>query len=96
MPLDPQEIQQILDTCSAALAGHSSEMQGAVLADLLSMWLAGHRVMNDPEATFKLREELLDAHMKAVVQLLRPNDEILNERYKTMMHPVPSPKDKPN
>lgn len=81
MPIDREEAAKILDACSQALAGHSSELQGAALADLLSMWLAGHRVWNDPKATFKLREELLNLHIKAVVQLLPANEAIINERY---------------
>jgi len=93
MPIDPKEAAEILDACSKALKGASSELHGAVLADLLSMWLAAHRVVNDLEATYKLREKLLDEHIKAVVQLLRPNDEILNERYKAQQERT---KDKPN
>jgi len=93
MSIDPKEAAEILNACSKAFDGHSSELQGAVLADLLSMWLAAHRVVNDPEATYRLREGLLDQHIKAVVELLRPNDEILNARYKARQERM---KDKPN
>ena len=33
------------------LKGHPPEMQGCVLADLLAIWLAGHHVAGDEDAT---------------------------------------------
>jgi hypothetical protein len=34
-------------------------VQGIILADLLAIWLAGHQVEGDPQATTKIRGELL-------------------------------------
>jgi hypothetical protein len=81
MAIDREEAAMILDACSKALTGHSSELQGAVLADLLAMWLAGHQCWGDAKATFKLREELLNAHIKEVVRQLPINERILMEKY---------------
>ena len=44
------------------LKGHPPEMQGAVLADLLAIWLAGHHVAGDEDATRMMRAELLAMH----------------------------------
>lgn len=35
------EIQAIVSAIKEHLAGHAREVQGAVLADLLAMWLSG-------------------------------------------------------
>lgn len=51
------------EQCCRVLAGHPPEVQGAVLADLLATWLAGH---NPPE----LREDLLRLHLRTVRQML--------------------------
>jgi hypothetical protein len=55
------------------LAGKRPEIQGAALADLLAIYLAGHRVEGDPAATNRLREELLAMHVEQVRQLIEPN-----------------------
>lgn len=59
------------------LAGHASEVQGAVLADCLAMWLAGHHVEGDGEATRKLRAELLAMHCFEVGKLMTINARIM-------------------
>lgn len=57
------------------LAGRPPEVQGAVLADLLSMWLAGH--YRGGEA---LLERLLEHHVAAVKMILPVQIKILQER----------------
>jgi hypothetical protein len=52
------------------LAGFPSEIQGAVLADLLSLWLAGHLVPGNREETDSLRAFLLNQHIDAVRSLI--------------------------
>jgi hypothetical protein len=47
------------------LAGRHPGEQGAILADLLAIWLAGH--------PFELREALLDNHVERVRDLIPPN-----------------------
>ena len=51
------------------LAGAGGPVQGAVLAELLAMWLAGHVNLHDP-ADNKLREELLAEHLRHVRALV--------------------------
>jgi hypothetical protein len=52
-------------------------MQGAVLAELLALWLAGHQLVGDEEETAALRERLLLWHMDAVRQLTIVNARII-------------------
>ena len=51
------------------LKRHPPEMQGAVLADLLAIWLAGHHVAGDEDATRVMRAELLAVHCAQVREL---------------------------
>jgi hypothetical protein len=66
-------VEQIRPVLFPLLAGHPPEIQGAVLADLTAIWLAGHVQRDDPELTAKLREALLDLHITAVRELLPIN-----------------------
>ena len=51
------------------LRGLGSDVQGAVLADLLSLWLAGH-MSDNPEATEILRNVVLNEHIECVRDLI--------------------------
>jgi hypothetical protein len=55
------------------LAGKDPSVQGAVLADLLAMWLAGHVQLGDPEATKRIREQALETHIVGVKTLIDIN-----------------------
>ena len=61
------------------LEGHGPDVQGAVLADLLSLWLAGQIVLDDNggidrEQTVKMREDMLALHIEHV-RLMLPSSE---------------------
>jgi hypothetical protein len=60
------KVQQIVDAIKPLLGGHPPEMQGAVIADLLAIWLASHA----PE----LRETALTFHID-MVRLLTAAEE---------------------
>jgi hypothetical protein len=51
------------------LAHNDPRVQSAALAELLSIWLAGFHIPNDPEATEQLRAELLAEHCALVREL---------------------------
>jgi hypothetical protein len=68
MNTQTKAVAAIVGRIKPLLAGHPPEMQGAVLADLLATWLAGHTVTGDQAATDRLREEMLAMH----VELMRP------------------------
>jgi hypothetical protein len=55
------EALELTDRIKPLLAGHPPEVQGAVLANLASLWLAGH-----PSA---LRSDLLKFHTDAIQRL---------------------------
>ncbi len=52
------------------LKGLGADIQGAVLADLLSLWLAGHFVVGSSEETDALREAVLAEHIECVRGLI--------------------------
>jgi hypothetical protein len=72
-----REIARVVERIKPILAGRPPEMIGAVLADLLAIWLAGHHVAGDEDATRKLRAELLADHCFAVRQLTEINAKIM-------------------
>src|SRR5262245_46031556 len=84
MEFNPRSAKHALDAMHVAaeiwplvaprLAGKPPEVQGAALADLVATFLAGHMVAGDPEATAKLREELLTTHIEIVRQLIPVNE----------------------
>lgn len=71
------EVGQIVDQARALLAGRKPEVQSAVLADLLAMYLAGHIIRDGPAETDALRERLLDLHVDLVRQLVPVNAAII-------------------
>jgi CRP-like cAMP-binding protein len=62
-----KEIQKLL-------RGLGPKIQGAVLADLLSLWLAGHFVARKPAQTSELREALLIEHITTVRKLVSESE----------------------
>lgn len=65
-------VERIVESIRPLLTDHPSAIQGAALADLLAIWLAGH-ITADPTETAKARERLLAMHMTLVRQLIRVN-----------------------
>ncbi len=59
------------------LAGQPPEIQGAVLADCLAIWLAGHHVEGDEDATRALRADLLAQHCSIVRHLVTVNAKMM-------------------
>lgn len=51
------------------LKGHPPELQGAVLADLASIWLAGHPPF--------VRETILKMHVREIRKLIPVNEKII-------------------
>jgi hypothetical protein len=73
----PAELERLIEqfrlTVFPLLSGKPPEIQGAVLADLTAIWLAGHVCVGNPTATADLRETLLDHHIAAVRDLIAVN-----------------------
>lgn len=74
------EAAQLYDAVAELIRGHHPYVQGAVLADMLAMWLAGHNLLGDKKGTREMRETLLAEHIKAVRDLIPVNEKILAER----------------
>ena len=72
-----EQVAPIVQSIRPLLAGKPPELQGAVLADLLAIWLAGHTVQGDPAATRQLRTEVLEAHLAGMRPLIAVNAKIM-------------------
>lgn len=68
-------VQERVQMIRPHLAGLHSAVQGAVLADLLAMWLAGHY-----RAGPRMLEELLDLHLEKVHELIGVNVQLIKQR----------------
>jgi ribosomal protein S27AE len=73
---DAQEILDLAERIKPLLAHKPPQVQSAVLAELLAIWLAGHHIPGDPDQTTQLRAELLAQHCKLVRVLVKVNDKI--------------------
>lgn len=69
MVKESQHVLDIAKEIAPHLAGKPPELQGAVLAELLSMWLAGHQPA--------IREEMLARHIEHVRPLITVNAAII-------------------
>lgn len=77
--------QELADRIKPILAGQGSAVQSAALAELVSLWLAGHVILEEANATEKpqteaTREAIL-ANFIALVRNLTPvNEAMILER----------------
>lgn len=69
---DPRvdRVEAVSNLIKPYLAGLGAEVQGAVLADLVAIHLAGHIAVGDPTETERLRAELLSVFLDAVRDLV--------------------------
>jgi hypothetical protein len=74
----PDEALELCRQIAPLLAGKPANLQGAVLADLLAVWLAGHIAAGDARETDRLRENLLAMHLEYVRQLVPINAEAIH------------------
>lgn len=78
---------RLVELICPILAGHPPEVQSAVLADLLAMWIAGHFTPRTNEDEWvndqllaEMRDDLLVEHVKLVRDLVKPNQEMILEQ----------------
>jgi hypothetical protein len=71
------------------LAGLGPDVQGAILANLTAMWLAGHMAEDhdDHAMTATVRMKILQLHMEAVCSLIAPSERELRARMVAMPGP---------
>jgi hypothetical protein len=72
-----EQIMELVKRISPLLKGKAPPVQGAVLADLLAMWLAGHWIPGDADETRAAREAVLANHIQVVRELMEENAKIL-------------------
>jgi len=72
-----QEILELVEKIKPLLAHNDPQVQSAVLAELLSIWLVGFHISDDREATEQLRAELLARHCELVRELTAVNAKML-------------------
>jgi len=60
----------LVELIAPLLANKCAELQGAVVCDLAALWLAGHRVEHGRAAGDRMREELLQMHLRHVRELV--------------------------
>jgi hypothetical protein len=71
--IDVGLVAQLIERIRPLLSGQLAPVQGAVLADLLAAWLAGHIDRSSNSHTAALREELLRHHLATVRALVPIN-----------------------
>ena len=75
--MSPEQVGAIVNSIRPLLAGKPPELIGAVLADLLAMWLAGYVVQGDAAATAQVRREILGAHLDGMHPLIAINAKLM-------------------
>ena len=73
----PEEVLAVAERIKPILANHHPTLQGAVLAELLSIWIAGH-VADTGANSAKLRREMLKMHVEQVRKLIPVNVKIIH------------------
>jgi hypothetical protein len=73
----PKEILELSNRIRPLLAGAGQQVQGGVLADLMSIWLAGHFVSGNREETLTLRIDLLKLWLDTLLELIRDSEQEL-------------------
>lgn len=69
MDVNPRDIERLVERIRRLLGGKPPELQGAVLADLLAIFICGHHPL--------IREEVLRLHIEAVRSLIPENERML-------------------
>lgn len=87
MDPDLDDVGRLVEAIRPILGGKPPPIQGAVLADLLAIWLAGHCTA-DAATNAAVREELLSAHIAMVRELIPVNEEWMLRRREAPKDPV--------
>lgn len=80
---DTRFVEQAVGMIRPMLAGIDPELQGAILANLVAMWLAGHR-QKGPDGRLipatEFRDDLLHQLVALVEQLIPFEDEAIDKQ----------------
>jgi hypothetical protein len=67
------EVHALVEAIRPFFIGQRGETVGDALADLVSIWLAGHVIPDDLQLSHRVQERLLRRHMKTVRRLIPVN-----------------------
>jgi hypothetical protein len=81
---DPREAGVLVDLIGPILHGQNPVIQGAALADLFAMWIAGH--FDTEGHTAELREQIIADWMHTVRRLIPVNERMILERNRRDSH----------
>lgn len=73
----PDEAMRLADSIKPILANQESEIAGAALAELVSVWAAAHVVFGDAHETERLRHALLNDWVSAMRDLTARNAKVI-------------------
>ncbi|MFZ3215210.1 MAG: hypothetical protein WA192_04040 [Candidatus Acidiferrales bacterium] len=71
----PSMVEEVTGRIKPMLSGLGLDVQGAVLADLVSIWLGDHVHIGDADVTNMVRGEVLRIWLNMVHDLVRMNDD---------------------
>jgi hypothetical protein len=69
---DALEVERVVEKIKPLLAGRSPDVQGAILADLLALYIAGHHPA--------MREEVMQLTIETARKLIEPNEQAIFEQ----------------
>lgn len=75
--IDFELVGDTVKAIHALLHGKPPDIQGAILADCLAIYIAGHVVHGEPEKTAFMRRQILEMHFEAVKELIPVNAKIM-------------------
>jgi N-dimethylarginine dimethylaminohydrolase len=70
-------VKKLWPELQAVLAGRPAKEQGAILADLTAIWIAGHVERGNPAGTQRLRNQLVLHQLDYIDQLVPINAKLL-------------------
>jgi hypothetical protein len=70
MTMEAEAANELAESMRPLLSGKGSMLQGAALAELVAMWLAGHIVDGNAKATDRARRTTLRMFVETVVKLI--------------------------
>ena len=76
-PADLDAVLTLVEAIKPHFEGKPAQVQGAALAEMLSLWLAGHVNQNNPDKSDRVRKAVLEEHLKTVWQLVPINYEMV-------------------
>jgi hypothetical protein len=72
------EVRPIVESIAPLLVGKDPLIVGAALSDLVAMWIASHRIIDDSGAEREMHRQLWLKHCELVESLIPLNQQLLD------------------